>query len=839
MPIKRNENLRRKIYNLLLSRGYDPVPKDSDIKNINKTVEPEEGDVIKFTFNNGNGEDDNCYIGLDGNNLTVYYDEDVMKNKVGSDSSEMDDSFFGFLKFLRQWSYSNGVKHFKLDNKDNLTSDMAQRTYMKKKEQIAEGYYSMGKQASYSDAVPTVKIILQHTRQIQEGEQRYRNVAKIFLENTQGERILAPTLRPGIAQVYARHLAEGGVPNDERWNHMKSLCEEYSKMAGFVRATKNHQFNESAQELVNTGVDHYIKLRETLGKLRGHKGYNTYFESWTPTLMEDEGDYNTINELFVQETMDPRIESVLPILNKLRKNVSEMKEVDELAEWADNLTEAPGAMTLKHNQNTEKSNLKAFDLEEDDDAVKAGQTARDKIKKPAFMRKAAGEKPVTLGDVERSQQHRSSQAMVGQKGQEVEESGLQAYLGNKKYGKAGMDALRKAGRDGASKEKMASIRAKYDKLDEEGMEEGWNDRLDDPDRYEEYLERLRDLADYNRKRDIEDPPLKHKAPTDDTKKKADESVDDMHSLGGKLPSDDQIDKVSGQDMSFDEKMKANTIKHLLQKNPSLSQDELKGKSAVELISMLREGVAESADLDAQAMDIATKLTTGKNLEKLRGMVHDSTVYRALDRYFAKYNIPETIYNRVANIVFKKINQQGVAEGISIVDQDSDLDQQVFTLNVDGNKISFTYWDYENNFQNPNIKDIYQQAQEQLGRKLSPKQIKDVASAVFKSFEQGVAEDLDANQKRVGQLGPTEKVKNNNIGKLVGANESLELNEMDKSQPSSDRGGESSGNPYAKGGKATPVKAKDAEKDAEKALNKSMDKAHKKDVKEGQKTSMLY
>jgi hypothetical protein len=36
------------------------------------------------------------------------------------------------------------------------------------------------------------------------------------------------------------------------------------------------------------------------------------------------------------------------------------------------------------------------------------------------------------------------------------------------------------------------------------------------------------------------------------------------------------------------------------------------------------------------------------------------------------------------------------------------------------------------------------------------------------------EGLDANQKRVGQLGPTEKVKNNNIGKLVGANESTEI-----------------------------------------------------------------
>ena len=52
---------------------------------------------------------------------------------------------------------------------------------------------------------------------------------------------------------------------------------------------------------------------------------------------------------------------------------------------------------------------------------------------------------------------------------EVEESGLQAYLGNKKYGKDGMDALRKAGRDGASKEKMAKIRAKHDKMDEDGM----------------------------------------------------------------------------------------------------------------------------------------------------------------------------------------------------------------------------------------------------------------------------------------------------------------------------------------------------------------------------------
>jgi hypothetical protein len=111
-------------------------------------------------------------------------------------------------------------------------------------------------------------------------------------------------------------------------------------MAGFVRATKNKQFMESAQQLVSEGVNHYQSLRETLGKLRGHRGYNMYFESWTPALMEDDTD-STINELFVQETVDPRIESVMPILARLNKNktTTTVKEVSELAEWADKIVE--------------------------------------------------------------------------------------------------------------------------------------------------------------------------------------------------------------------------------------------------------------------------------------------------------------------------------------------------------------------------------------------------------------------------------------------------------------------------------------------------------------------
>ena len=372
MPIK-NDSLNRKLYDLLNSRGYNPVPRDSDVASAGKSVPPEEADVFKFTFTQGDKEIDDAWVSVDGaQNLTLYYDQELAnKASERTPGTQFDDSWYGLLRHLKKWAHARQLS-FKLEPKEKIDSDMSQRTYMKKKEQIAEGYYPMGKSASYSDAVPTVKIILQHSRQIQEGEQRYRNVSKIFLENTEGERFLSPTNKPGLAQVYARHLAEGGIPNDDRWNHLKSICEEYSKMAGFVRAVRGNQFNESAQRLVNEGLNHYQSLRESLSKLRGSRGYNAYFESWTPSLMENEGDeQNNLNELFVQETLDPRIESVMPILNKLSKNLGEMKEVSELAEWADSLVEAPGSETLAHNQATEKSRLDAFDLDETDGGQQA------------------------------------------------------------------------------------------------------------------------------------------------------------------------------------------------------------------------------------------------------------------------------------------------------------------------------------------------------------------------------------------------------------------------------------------------------------------------------------
>ena len=329
-----NESFNRDLYELLKVRGYDPVPLDSKNQRVPAS---QAADVIQFTFTKDGEEYGKAWVSIDeAQNVIVYYDEEQQESPSSSTPGvEYNDSWTGFLKHLKNWAQRRQLS-FELSNKDRLGDDMRQRDYYKMKERVSEGYYPMGKKASYNDAVPDVKIILQHNRALEEGEQRYRNVAKIFLENQEGERFLAPTTRPGIARVYARHIAEGGVPNDDKWNHIKSICEDYTKMAGFARATRNGQFNESAQELVNEGINHYNNLRETLHKLTTHKGYQNYFESYTPNLMEDELD-ESINDLFVQEMVDPRIESAMPILSRLKKPVTEMEEVDTLAEWADSI----------------------------------------------------------------------------------------------------------------------------------------------------------------------------------------------------------------------------------------------------------------------------------------------------------------------------------------------------------------------------------------------------------------------------------------------------------------------------------------------------------------------
>ena len=508
---KNSESLNRSLYALLRGKGYKPKMLTTAGK---ATPVPEEAAVFLFHFIKDGKDYGQVSTSIDGaKKLIVYFDDEVADSPdTNTSGTQYSDSWTNLVQQLSKWRFSKGLRSFELKNQDHLEPDMAQREHMNKKENVSEGYHAMGKQASYSDSVPNVKIVIQHSRKIEEGEQRYRNIARIFVENLNGERFLIPTTKPGIAQVYARHIAEGGTPYDDRAQHINSLVEEHSKMAGFVRATRNGQFNESTQRLVQEGVNHYHNLRETLGKMRGHRGYSAYFESWTPSLMEDESDTSNINELFVQETVDPRIESVMPILSKLQKNLGEssMKEVDQLAEWADSLLEGGDGGEASEEKDVKTAGdageggaedspeddlddlaegdggqeaLNPVGIPESDDDVNPVAraithrilTQRSDLLKhgPLKVMQAIDDVADFVGDVDEigSSDVSGWVRQVEQSLGNIDESALQAYLGDKKYGKDGMDALRKAGQKHASEKKMQNIRAKFSNKEKE-VDEG-------------------------------------------------------------------------------------------------------------------------------------------------------------------------------------------------------------------------------------------------------------------------------------------------------------------------------------------------------------------------------
>lgn len=330
---KNQDKTKNDIYNYFKSNGYEPVLKSTNGKEVSV---PEEAEVIEFQFKVDGENYGTAAISLDNEGqLKVFYSDKIENSPAASEHGET--TWNELIPSLRKMTFGK-TKSFELDDMDNLEYDMAKREHSKR---LEEGYYPMGKKASYSDNIPECKIVIKHNRTIEEGEQRYRNIHQIFIENALGERFLAPTVKPGLARVYARHIAEGGKVNDDKWNHITGLCEEYSKMAGFIRATRNGQFNEDTQRLVTAGTEHYISLRESLHKLAGKRGYNNYFESWAPPLMESEGDED-LSEMFMNSSLDPRIESVIPILNRLNKTISENQEIKEvvaLETWADDIAE--------------------------------------------------------------------------------------------------------------------------------------------------------------------------------------------------------------------------------------------------------------------------------------------------------------------------------------------------------------------------------------------------------------------------------------------------------------------------------------------------------------------
>lgn len=333
MP-KSNEIINQDLEDLLTSKNYNPTFLDSSGKEVPTS---DSADIIQFHFHRDGKDYGTVTATIDGlRKLTIYYNEDISNSgySLGGDRAANDTSWISLVKQLKKFALRNQLE-FVLKDSERLNADMKRRTHQKK---LDEGYYG-NRKMSYSDDTPTVKMVIKHNKQLEETDQRFRHIERIFLETSDGERFSVPTNKPSRARMFARHIAEGGAYKDDRWSHLNEICEDLDKLGGFVRATHNkrEQFNESAQRMIGEAVEQYQQLREAVKKLSGSKGYNKYFESYEPRVISEDSD--DLAEAFMNSSIDMRIESALPTLSKFGIKMGKINESHMFAEWADNIVE--------------------------------------------------------------------------------------------------------------------------------------------------------------------------------------------------------------------------------------------------------------------------------------------------------------------------------------------------------------------------------------------------------------------------------------------------------------------------------------------------------------------
>jgi len=315
---------------------------------------PSDARFFNFTYSGEDGaEFGNVTISLiDETSLKVYFGQNIS----GDMDREQRKEWYEFLRSLRKFAKRNlltfdtrDINKSNLDLKDIKQQSKADNTFSTDDITVTESklYGTPGRPYnSFADKGNT-KILIRHADKVNDEVRgsRARRIQEIFLETERGERFLLSHTNLHGAYAMAENLNAGGTIYDERADHINSLIAEMSAMRHFVRSTKHRQFADTeTADMTRSAVHHYDKIKRTLRQMRGARGYRSYFESWMPAVEEENlVDVDALRERFVKKIYDDRFTEALPIVFKAyKKYKSEAAGQlgDELAEWADEVTES-------------------------------------------------------------------------------------------------------------------------------------------------------------------------------------------------------------------------------------------------------------------------------------------------------------------------------------------------------------------------------------------------------------------------------------------------------------------------------------------------------------------
>jgi len=321
----------RKLFDLLVTKDFDPETLDALGK---PASDPSSTEVFSFDFRAESGKDYGTVVIMlsDDNSLDVYCADNVGKTMEATDKND----WFGFLEQLKNFAVRNFLT-FSIKNLNRLRYSMQGQAV------IREGLFESwtGKRNVSYNAGPTqARLMIKHKRNLDEGEARFRYVESLFIETADSERYRLPFTNLTAGKAMLEHVRNGGKPYDIRGQHIAEIVSELNVLSRFRRANTGKLLEGDTAQLVEQTNIYYETLKHNLKSLTSHRGYNTYFESWTPMeVTEESAVIEGLKHLFVTQSIDQRIEDALPLIARIQQQGTEMKEANIFEAWADKLVE--------------------------------------------------------------------------------------------------------------------------------------------------------------------------------------------------------------------------------------------------------------------------------------------------------------------------------------------------------------------------------------------------------------------------------------------------------------------------------------------------------------------
>ena len=361
----------RKLFDLLVSRDFDPEMLDSSGK---PAADPAETEIYSFDFRAQSGKDYGTVVIMlgDDNDLEVYCSDNVGRSMEGDDKND----WFAFLEQLKNFAVRNFMT-FGIKNLNRLRYSMQGQAAIK--EGLFESW-SGNRTTSWNGAPTEARLMIRHKKNISEGDARYRYIESLFIETADSERYKLPFTSLTAGRAMLEHVRQGGRPYDPRGNHISEIVTELAVLSRFRRANQGQIFEGDTQQLVEQVKEYQSNLQRSLKGLGTRTGYTAYFESWSPAeISEQDVVIESLKNLFVKQSIDTRIESALPLLAKIQQQGTEMKEANIFEAWVERLAEGTWALPDTPEKQDQLIELLSTDLPVGADATNATEQLYDLV----------------------------------------------------------------------------------------------------------------------------------------------------------------------------------------------------------------------------------------------------------------------------------------------------------------------------------------------------------------------------------------------------------------------------------------------------------------------------